>query len=120
MKDTRWNLLYVLLLFAALPSWGTSSLTHICPDEFVGRVAFVSDLQTHFLEDPVLSKVQVVLDVEESLSGDKRKTRTVTTLKNSTTTFEEGDRFHIMMRDGFLCSVKELKLSLLELSFTNR
>lgn len=106
MLDTKSKLLYVLFLsqLITLPSWALTSLTHICPEQFVGTVLSVSELQAPLLNR---KKIEVVFQVDEVEKGNVDKVVTLRFIPISHTKIVSGSQYGVATENGFLCDIHE-------------
>ena len=105
MSDTKKKLLYVLFLFVFTTRlWAFTSLTHSCPDRFVGTVLSVSELQTPLLNR---NKLEVVFQVDQVEKGDVDTVVTLQFIPLADTTLSEGLTYIVSTENGFLCSIKK-------------
>ena len=103
MLDTKKKLMYVLFLSQlTLPSWALTSLTHTCPERFVGTVLSVSELQAPLLNQ---KKIEVVFQVDEVEKGNVGNVVTLRFIPISHVNITSGAQYSVTTENGFLCDI---------------
>lgn len=98
--------LMVLLTYFTGEAKAVTSLGHnLCPDELIVKVLSKEDEATK--SNSYLAKQKLKLEVLETVRGAIEGELEVKVLKNGPQKFSVGEDYHLTMREGFLCHVKD-------------
>ena len=110
MRAWPTDLFSPVLVFLVTFTWSNSSLAlsrmnFTCPDKFVATVEAVED---ELFSASAMAKNTISFKEVRRISGEKKSSPKLSLTKYSGVTIEEGKSYIVEMRNGFLCSIKEL------------